>query len=620
MKKRLYNLWRYWDKLKLKHRLILLNFTIIILITSIITVIMLNYSKKIISENSTVLIQDSINQINRSIDEMLKEQLYAVSEFIINDDDINEYLSRYNKEQYIGNRQKEVDTFLIRKKLSEQYFIYQEHINLAAIINDDGEVYNLSYPVNEDSIVQNYIDNLIRKAEISKDLTVKWYPLTDNIFTEKDAGQSRINNVVIARRNMIRATSGKYIGEQIYTISEKAIYEKYSDSELIKEGIVFIIDRNGHLVSHSQLEMIESKNLENHSTIIHEVLNNPENSYFISSDNKLVIHESLNEKNWITIAVMPTNIIYKDISRIYFLFILLIVILLLIAGISITMISDRIVQPIKRIIRSMEEVEKGNFNVSVNIKGQYEISKLAKYYNNMISKINQLIEEEYILEKKKKTAELDALMAQINPHFLYNTLESIVWKARSIGAEDISEMSYSLGKFFRISVNRGQIIVPVEEELNHVRAYVNIQKIRYGNKFDMTIHLEDEHIKAYKTLKLILQPIVENAIMYGIEPLEGVGYIKITVLEDVGHLLFIIEDNGKGMVKDRLDVVMNKLNTYKDMGNEEVDVKEMKRNGGIGLSNVCERIRLYFGEEYGIRIESTLNQGTVVTIKMPLME
>jgi sensor histidine kinase YesM len=615
MKKKVSLILKKWNNLKLKPRLIILNFAIIIIITSIITTIILNYSKNIIRENSIVLIEDSISQINTNIDQMIKGQIYPVSKFIMYDEDIKEFLFIENDTKYIKSRQKEVDTYLIREKVLKQYFMQQQDMNLAAIINKNDVLYNLSFPAQDEKIVKQYI-NSMRENDITKDLNMMWYPLTRNIFTVQDKGDVRLNNVIVANRNIIKATTGRYLGHQLYTICEKSIYDTYKDSNIIKQGTLFIIDREGQLISHSDIEKVRSKDLRDVDKLIDKVLSSSNKSYYISEENKLIIQQPLNDGNWTTIAIMPKNSIYKNINRIYTLFFILIVSLLIVAGISITMISDRIVKPIVKIINSMEEVEKGNLNVCVDVNGQYEVSKLAIYYNNMISRINKLIEEEYVLEKKKKAAELDALMAQINPHFLYNTLESIVWKGRAIGSEEISEMAYSLGKFFRISVNRGKIIVPIEEELNHVQAYINIQKIRYGNKFDFIIELQNEHIKKYKTLKLILQPIVENSIMYGIEDLDGRGYIKIYISEETNRLIFTIEDNGVGINETRLAEINNRLS---NLAEDHTISNEIKETKGIGLTNVNQRIKLYFGKEYGIRIDRKNDTGITVKIIVPII-
>lgn len=576
------------------------------------TAIMLNYTKKIISENYIVLIKETINQVNQNIDEMLKTQVYAVSQFIMNDEEIYTYLSRFDEKAYADNRLKEVDAYLIQKKVNEQYYLYGDDISLAAIISNKGQIYNLSYPVNDEVAVEGFIaeGNLLYPK--SRGLNITWYPLTSNDFKQEEEDNPRVNHVVIARRNMIKASNGQLIGEQMYTVCEEAIYEKYKHSELIREGQLFIVDRQGRLISHSDVQKVARLSTEGYDSIIQEVLSKPNQEYFVMNNEELIIQEPLNEGNWIAIAIMPTHSMYKNVSQLYSLFIMLLIIFLIIAGSSITLISERTVKPMKKIIKSMEAVEQGDFSVNVQVKGQYEFSKLAKYYNNMIARINQLIEEEYKLEKKKKSAELDALMAQINPHFLYNTLESIVWKARAIGAEDISQMAYSLGRFFRISVNKGQIIISVREELNHVKAYVDIQKIRYGNKFDLVIEC-DEHIQEFKTLKLLLQPIVENAIMYGIEDLEGQGLIKISIIEELDNLLLRVEDNGIGINHEDLSTIISELNT-------DVDKKDAKYKIGIGLRNVHQRIGLYFGDKYGVSLSSQINKGTRVEIRIPRLD
>lgn len=216
--------------------------------------------------------------------------------------------------------------------------------------------------------------------------------------------------------------------------------------------------------------------------------------------------KKVNDGNWYMIAVIPLNDMLTELFHTYKWFILVIVGILFISIFISAALSKEVVKPVEKMIKSMEYVENGDFSVRVEEKGPSDIVQLLHYYNNMLKNTEDFIHKEYQIKKMKRAAELDVLVAQINPHFLYNTLESIVWQARAAGAPKISDMAYSLGKLFNIMVNKGHSMLSVEMELEHVKLYVHLQNIRYNNRFSLKLDLDDEDLLEYKTLKLILQP------------------------------------------------------------------------------------------------------------------
>ena len=254
-------------------------------------------------------------------------------------------------------------------------------------------------------------------------------------------------------------------------------------------------------------------------------------------------------------------------------------------------------------------------------KGPSDIARLIHHYNNMLENTERYIREEYQIKRMKKAAELDALVAQINPHFLYNTLESIVWQARAAGAYKISDMAYSLGKMFNIMVNKGHSMLAVEKELEHVKLYVHLQNNRYNDRFDLRIDLDDEELLQYRTLKLILQPIVENIILHGFTKEQEDCTIHIGVYLNRGMLVYDVEDNGIGIPKAELESIRAGLKEQNVMEYDEQNAKLRRNSGrGIGLQNVHQRIGLYYGNQYGLEIYSEEGEGTEVIIRIPTDE
>ena len=232
-----------------------------------------------------------------------------------------------------------------------------------------------------------------------------------------------------------------------------------------------------------------------------------------------------------------------------------------------------------------------------------EIGQLGRTFNIMVGQIKNLMGEIISTQENKRKSELQLLQAQINPHFLYNTLDSIIWMAEQKKSEDVVLMTSALAKLFRASITKDKELVPVRVEIDHITNYMLIQKMRYTEQMDYTIEVS-ESILPYKSLKILLQPFVENAIYHGIRNSPENGFIAIRGMERDNQIVFEVEDNGLGMSEEQLSRIL-----MADDGDSA--------GKGIGISNVNERIKLYFGDEYGIQIRSRLEEGTCVTITIP---
>jgi two-component system, sensor histidine kinase YesM len=246
----------------------------------------------------------------------------------------------------------------------------------------------------------------------------------------------------------------------------------------------------------------------------------------------------------------------------------------------------------------------GDFDINLDVKGEDEVKHLSKSFNIMVVKIRQLMEQIISEQEAKRKSDFKALQAQINPHFLYNTLDSIVWMNENRKYEGVTTMVEALARFFRVSISKGNEIISVSDEREHARSYLIIQKIRYKDMFDFTIEAQPE-VLVCKTLKLILQPIIENAIYHGIKQLHEKGEIKITASLKDNKILFQVIDNGYGIKPAFLKGILDR-----ESKNEQ--------NSGVGLKNVNERIKLCFGQEFGLDIISELDIGTTVNFSIPL--
>ncbi len=371
-----------------------------------------------------------------------------------------------------------------------------------------------------------------------------------------------------------------------------------------KKGYVYIIDLAGNIVYHPQQPLIYA-GLKNENRTI--ALQNSYGSYVDESngENRLITIKTVDSLGWKIVGVSYMDEIattQQEISG--FMFWLLIFVIVIVLFI-LTYISAKISRPIKQLERSMEKVEGGDFTVNLSVTGSHEVEQLSRRFNLMVVRVRNLMDQVIREQELKRKNELEVLQAQINPHFLYNTLNSVV---RMVGIgknEDVITMITSLSRLFRISLSRGKNIITVQDELEHVRHYLIIQKMRYKNKFEYEIQAQEETLSC-QTPKLILQPIIENAIYHGIEKMADPGMILITVEMIAGKLLFQIRDNGLGMPEHVRSNILS--GRYKS-----------EDGSGVGIRNVHERIRLFFGQEYGLEIESELESGTTVKIWIPVL-
>ncbi len=312
---------------------------------------------------------------------------------------------------------------------------------------------------------------------------------------------------------------------------------------------------------------------------------------------------------WRTVGVFSMDEVMSSVNTIvYILFTCVIISLVLVVIVSFKF-SRTLTNPIFKLKRLMKQAESGDLTVRFNFQHNDEIGELGQSFNHMIARIDQLIQMVYVEQENKRTAEMKSLQEQIKPHFLYNTLDTISWMARDYDAEDIVRLVDALTNMFRIGLSHGKDIITVKEEITHVSNYLYIQKIRYKDKLNYVIHV-DESLYAVEVPKLILQPLVENAIYHGVKAKRGGGTITITGVPEGENLVFTVQDNGAGMPQEKVEELNRRMS--------ERSVLDEKKS--FGLFYIRERIQLCYGKGYGVHVESALGEGTRVTITLPLYQ
>ena len=385
----------------------------------------------------------------------------------------------------------------------------------------------------------------------------------------------------------------------------RSIEQLCSKVSLGKRGYIYIVDGSGNIIYHPQQQLIYLK-LKNED--IENALKRRTGPYFsnLGGERRLMTVKEMGLTGWLIVGISYVDELVQNQKTFGNSILVIVLFGIAFEAVASLFISARISRPIRRLEEQMKKVEGGDFDINLDVRGEDEVKRLSKTFNLMIARIRQLMEQNVREQEEIRKCEFKALQAQINPHFLYNTLDSIVWMNENHNYEGVTVMVNALARLFRISISRGSEIIGVVDELEHVRSYLIIQQIRYKNKFDFTISAEQEALR-HKTLKLILQPIVENAIYHGVANLQEKGVIAINAAVDGATVLFRVRDNGYGIKPELL----------KDLLNREA---KNDHGSGVGLKNVNERVKLTYGSQYGVEIVSELEVGTTVSIRIPLTD
>lgn len=362
-----------------------------------------------------------------------------------------------------------------------------------------------------------------------------------------------------------------------------------------QHGYCYIADSGGNIIYHPQQQLIYSGLKEENSGEIHE-------GTYTDSNVIYTVH-TLKNCDWSIVGVcfvdeMITSKVENMVGSLAFILAGVVLATLILSGLFSRLFS----RPVKSLAKAMGEFEGNTENFTFcPVRGTSEIVSLSESFEHMANRIQRLMEQVRQEEISLRKTELKALQAQINPHFLYNTLDAIAWLCEEERNQDAVEMVNALARLFRISISRGHELITIEKEMQHARSYLQIQKFRYKNQFTYQFDVDEECLP-YLCNKITLQPIIENAIYHGLDRMVDEGQIKIGIHQDGDRILFTVEDNGVGMSEDQCREILH---------------KEPGDRTGIGIKNVNDRIKIYFGNEYGLTIESELDEGTCVTICMP---
>ena len=369
-------------------------------------------------------------------------------------------------------------------------------------------------------------------------------------------------------------------------------------------GYVYLISNDGEILYHPKIQLIDSGRVVENNLAAAGYKDGNHLEKFEGRE-RIITVKSIGYTGWKVVGVTPKNVVSLNTIKTRLFIVFLITLILFILTLINSYISSRITNPIKELEKSVGILEEGNLETPVYIGGSYEIQHLGTSINSMARQIRVLMNDIVTEHEAKRKQEFDTLQSQINPHFLYNTLDIIVWMIENEQKAEAVKVVTALARFFRISLSKGKSIITVRDELEHVRNYLMIQHMRFKNKFSYYIDASEDCMDL-ASLKLMLQPLVENAIYHGMEFMDGDGEITLKVWKEEEDLYFSVRDNGLGMTAEQVESLFS----------DSIHVTS-KKGSGIGVKNVNERIKLYFGEEYGLMIHSEPDEGTEITIHLP---
>ena len=403
---------------------------------------------------------------------------------------------------------------------------------------------------------------------------------------------------------------GAQLGVLLIDLKYSALTALFQSVKFSGSGYVYLVDGTGNLIYHPERTLIATGRVRENS------LQTAARSDGIYTEvwegaRRSVIVQSVGYTGWKVVGVVERPGFTMSLQQTLPFLVVIICAYVELLILMNVLLSRKITEPLRRLRESVGQVEEGAERPPIYVGGTAETRELGTAIQTMVDRMRQLTADMVREHEQKQKSELNALQAQINPHFLYNTLDIIVWMIENGQREDAIRVVTALARFFRISLSKGRNIIPVRDELEHVRNYLLIQEMRYKNKFRYQITCP-EACANLTTIKLVVQPIVENAIYHSMDFMDGDGLIDIRAEVQDGRLTITVSDNGLGMPPQ----VVARLLSAEPPG--DAPRRERGRKGsGIGLRNVQERIRLYFGPEYGVSIQSEPDEGTTVTLRMP---
>ena len=557
---------------------------------AIVTVISMNYTRTSVFDNSSLYTQTIIQQMNQNIDSYI-DYMENISYLVSSNEDVQSYL--FGDEPDPESRVRILNQF---KTILDSR---SDILNLG-IIGENGRM---------------LINDALRLTNPDLDIhTQQWYTNALNGSASSYLSSSHVQHIISGERPWVITLSrgirnkASEVGNQkegvfFIDLNYSAISELCNQSMVGNQGYAFILDAEGNIVYHPQQQQLYNElQTENISLI----MGTDQDTVLFGkgSSEKLYSISRSGKTGWTVVNCVRVEELLRKSNKAQSLYVLVAMGLMIVALFFSRFISRSITQPIQQLCDSMERVQEGDFSVSdIVVKSQNEIGSLTKSFNVMTHRIQDLMEQNIREQEAKRKSELKALQSQINPHFLYNTLDSIIWMAEGKKNEEVVLMTASLARLLRQSISNEDEVVSIGQEVEYARGYLTIQKMRYKDKMEFQIEV-DPSILHIPLIKLVLQPVIENAIYHGLKYKESKGLLLVKGFMKNDNAVLQVIDNGVGMDEETLAHIYERH-------------KVNYQSNGVGVYNVQKRLQLYYGNEYGITYESKKGEGTTATITIP---
>lgn len=537
----------------------------------------------------------NIKEANQNFELMLKDMDFISSIISLNQLTINNALSvdpasRSEYEQLLADRKV--------NDLLNSFVSYKYYISNILVAGENGKTYAASgtaFTSPQAFRTQPwYVDMVAKRGD-------KIFLGTHDLEDLDALSPMRTRNVISIIRAIMNGS--EYLGFVNVDVEYTAV-DKVFGPAVSPDTKLLLVDGNNRIVFHPDYELLQKRLSETPYAAIGNQMNGPEGELELNVDgqNMFVYYLQSPYTHWTTIALIPTSSMTRDANKAANQTMIIPILTLIAALVIATLLAHRITRNLYLLRNAMKQVQMGKTHVSLQIRNKDEIADLSRGFDSMVTEISKLLEDVRQQEGQKREYELKALQAQINPHFLFNTLNSIKWMAEIQKADNIDRLVTSLLQLLHVSMGKGTDFITIREELAYILNYLTIMEYRYFNQFNVQIDVEEE-ILEYSILKFLLQPLVENALIHGIAPMPLPGTISIKGYRDGNHIRFIVMDNGVGMKESTA--------SQNDNGSD-------LRFSGIGLHNVEQRMKLNYGELYGLSIESVPGLFTKIELKIPM--
>lgn len=581
---------RLFSRHSIGTRIAALFMLLILVITAVMTYVSISVLTNELLDNATEYTEQLIRRVNAELD-MYVEYMKDISDFIVDNGAVAAYLRAANEHRLTDAACRDA-----QEQLAAAQKIRSEITAIALIPESGGALFG-----SEGASLNTY----------SNYQNADWYQAALQEPHEVQVSSSRVENLIAGQYNWVVSFSkavfdraGNMQGVLLIDLNYQIIDRLCADIQLGSRGYIYLLDQTGGILWHPQQDLIYAGLKQEN---VAEVLSAADGRMLSGKGQarRLYVACESEATGWTAVGVAYTQELLRSQDRIYKTYLLIAAAALVLALVFALQLSRSIAEPIRRLMQTMRRVEEGDLHVRSQVSSRTELGQLSDSFDHMIAKTAELMDERLRSEEQKRKSEWKALQAQIQPHFLYNTLDSIIWMSHAGRNEEVVEMTSALALLLRSSIGDGSDTNTLKKEIAHVRSYLTIQKMRYNEKLRYEIDL-DPQTEDCLLPKLILQPLVENAIYHGIKVKQQGGTVRIESLLEEDRLLITVEDDGIGMTPEQLETILDK---------KESDAESTK----IGVYNVNERLQLFFGPDAVMKYYSTPGKRTMVMLVLPIV-